>query len=86
MQRHKLCRDLVSSHHNHPLPKPGGVTKAAKGPVNEMYKIDFSDKATGKCTKIEGGKMQPGARWHHTATFDGRNTIIIFGGYTADFR
>jgi len=51
-----------------------------------MYKIDFSDKATGKCTKIEGGKMQPGARWHHTATFDGRNTIIIFGGYTADFR
>ncbi len=65
----------------------GGVTKDAKGPVNEMYKLDMSDK-TGLCrwSKVDGGKMKPLARWHHSATYDGRDSIIVFGGYSADFR
>ena len=64
----------------------GGCTKGAKGPVNEMYKVDTSDKGAAKWKKINTGKMCPNPRWHHTATFDGDSTIIVFGGYSADFR
>ena len=64
----------------------GGVTKKAKGPVSEVYKLDFTDKARPKWELVPGGKMQPNARWHHSATFDGRDTIVVFGGYSSDFR
>jgi len=64
----------------------GGTTKGAKGPVNDMYKLDTRDKGVGRWTKIATGKTAPAARWHHSATFDGRDTIVVFGGYTSDFR
>jgi len=63
----------------------GGVTKTAKGPTNEMFKLDTSDKNTAKWTKVEKGNMKPLPRWHHTATYDGRDTIILFGGYSNDY-
>lgn len=64
----------------------GGVTKATKGPTNDMFKLDNTDKNVSKWTKIDKGNMKPLARWHHTATFDGKDTIILFGGYSNDYR
>ena len=64
----------------------GGVTKGAKGPVNDMYKLDTRDKGQGRWTKIASGKACPLPRWHHSATFDGLDSIVVFGGYTSDFR
>ncbi len=64
----------------------GGVSKDAKGPVNEMYKLDMSDKNGCKWSKVELGKLRPLPRWHHSATYDGRDSIIVFGGYSSDFR
>ena len=63
----------------------GGVTKAARGPCNELYKVETT-KDSAKWTKIDGGKMKPLPRWHHTATSDGRGNILVYGGYSADFR
>ena len=64
----------------------GGVTKSAKGPVDELWKLDLTNKDVGKWTQCKAGKMKPLPRWHHTATFDGRGSIILFGGYSSDFR
>jgi N-acetylneuraminic acid mutarotase len=64
----------------------GGVTKDAKGPVNDLYKLDMSDKSICRWTKVDNGKMKPLPRWHHSATYDGRDTIVVFGGYSSDFR
>ena len=63
----------------------GGLTKEKPaGPTNDVYKLQL-EKNTNTWTKIQPGKMQPLPRWHHTATFDGLESIWVFGGYTASF-
>lgn len=47
--------------------------------------MDLSDKNLAKWTLIKTKGAKPDPRWHHTATFDGRHTIVLFGGYTSDF-
>ena len=64
----------------------GGVTKSAKGPCSEMWKLDASNKDLAKWVPVDKGKMRPLSRWHHSATYDGRGSIIVFGGYSSDFR
>ena len=63
-----------------------GLSKAAKGPTNEMYKLDMTDKSNYKWSKLPEGKMCPLPRWFHTATYDENGTLMVFGGYSADFR
>jgi len=47
--------------------------------------LDLSDKNMAKWTLLKPKGARPDPRWHHTATFDGRSTIVLFGGYTAEF-
>ena len=64
----------------------GGLTKEKPaGPTNDVYKLTL-EKNSNTWTKLSfGSGMAPLARWHHTATFDGQESIWVFGGYTGNF-
>ena len=64
----------------------GGLTKEKPaGPTNDVYRLQL-EKTSNVWSKVNvKGGMQPLARWHHTATFDGVESIWVFGGYTSNF-